>query len=74
MKTTINGSADMRQALNENLQVLLTGKRKINTVKEVNNTLGKMLCDVKMELMCKALSGDKTGLSWFDSGVKKLSQ
>lgn len=66
MKTSVNSSQDMRKALNENLHGLLTGKRKIEVVKEVNNTLGKMLVDVKMELMEKALTGDRTGLSWFD--------
>lgn len=69
MTTTVNSSTDMRKALNENLHGLLTGKRKVVIVKEVNNTLGKMLMDVKMELMQKALSGDRTGLSWFDRNL-----
>lgn len=65
MITKVNNSAQMRAALNENLHGLLTGTRKAPVVKEVNNTLGKMLCDVKMELMNKTLIGDKVGLSWF---------
>lgn len=78
MKTSVNSSQDMRAALNENLQGLLSGKREITVVKEVNNTLGKMLVDVKMELMQKALIGERTGLSWFDRNVltagKKLKK
>jgi len=70
MITQINNSTDIRQALNENLHGLLTGKRKPLIVKEVNNTLGKILNDVKMEIMNKALSGDRTVISFYDS--KKL--
>lgn len=71
MTTAITCSKDMRQALNENLHGLLTGKRKPLIVKEVNNTLGKLLNDVKMELMYKALSGDRTPVSWFDRNMTK---
>lgn len=74
MVTTVNCSADMRKALNENLHGLLTNKRKPLVVKEVNNTLGKMLNDVKMELMQKALTGDRTGLSWFDRNISPTKQ
>lgn len=70
MITTVTCSADMRAALNENLYGLLTGKRKPLMVKEVNNTLGKMLNDVKMELMQKALTGQRTGIAWFDKNIK----
>lgn len=70
MVTTITCSQDMRQALNENLHGLLVGTRKPLIVKEVNNTLGKLLNDVKMELMCKALSGDRTVLHWYDKNIK----
>lgn len=69
MITAITCSKDMRQALNENLHGLLTGKRKPLIVKEVNNTLGKLLNDVKMELMYKALSGDRTAVAWFDKNI-----
>lgn len=65
MITQVNNSVDMRAALNENLNGLLTGKRKVPMVKEVNNTLGKMLADVKMEIMNKQLSGDKSEVDWF---------
>lgn len=65
MITKVNNSPQLRAALNENLEGLLTGKRKPLTVKEVNNTLGKMLLDVKLEAQNKTLTGDKTGLSWF---------
>jgi len=60
----------MRQALNENLHGLLTGKRKPLIVKEVNNTLGKMLSDVKMEMMQQMLSGNKAQIHWFDKTIK----
>ena len=65
MITEVNNSKEMRQALNENLSGLLTGKRKPLIVKEVNNTLGKILCDVKMEMIQKQLSGDRMVVDWF---------
>lgn len=77
MITTVTCSNDMRAALNENLHGLLTGKRKPLIVKEVNNTLGKMLNDVKMEMMQNALAGNRTIISWFDKNItprKQLSQ
>lgn len=70
MITTVTNSFDMRQALNENLHGLLTGKRKPLIVKEVNNTLGKMLSDVKMEMMQNMLSGNKQPIHWFDRNIK----
>ena len=70
MIVTVTKSKEMRQALNENLSGLLTGKRKPIIVKEVNNTLGKMLSDVKMEIQNKELSGDKTGIDWFKPDVE----
>lgn len=70
--TTVNSSAEMRQALNENLHGLLTGKRKPLIVKEVNNTLGKILNDVKMEIMVKALANDRTSISWYQMVDQKL--
>jgi len=68
--TSVNCSQDMRKALNENLAGLLTGKRKPLIVKEVNNTLGKMLADVKMEMMSNMLAGNRTSISWFDKTIK----
>lgn len=70
MITSITCSADMRRALNENLHGLLTGKRKPLIVKEVNNTLGKLLNDVKMEMMQNALSGSRNPVSWFDKTIR----
>ncbi len=67
MITQVNNSNEMRQALNENLYGLLTGKRKPLIVKEVNNTLGKILGDVKMEMMQNALSGNRETISWFSN-------
>lgn len=60
----------MRRALNENLSGLLTGKRKAHIVKEVNNTLGKILTDVKMEMMQNALIGFRGQINWFDKNIK----
>lgn len=78
MITSVTNSFDMRKALNENLNGLLTGKRKPLIVKEVNNTLGKMLTDVKMEMMQNMLTGNKAQISWFDrnlaSSVEKDSK
>jgi len=70
MITEVTNSFDMRKALNENLHGLLTGKRKPLVVKEVNNTLGKILTDVKMEMMQNALSGNRYPISWFDKNIK----
>lgn len=74
MITDINCSEDMRKALNENLHGLLTGKRKPLIVKEVNNTLGKMLSDVKMEMMQNMLAGNRTTISWFDRTIVTKKQ
>lgn len=71
MLTQVNNSNEMRQALNENLYGLLTGKRKPLIVKEVNNTLGKILNDVKMEMMQNALSGNRETITWFQSNSQK---
>lgn len=70
MITNVNCSQDMRKALNENLYGLLTGKRKPLIVKEVNNTLGKMLNDVKMEMMQNMMVGNRNQISWFDRSIK----
>lgn len=67
MTTQVNNSSDLRKALNENLHAILTNKRKLIVAKEVNNTLGKILSDVKMELMHNALTGNRTEISWFSS-------
>jgi hypothetical protein len=72
MITEVNCSQDMRKALNENLHGLLTGKRKPLVVKEVNNTLGKMITDVKMEMMMKAMTGDRKPITWFDKTSVKV--
>jgi hypothetical protein len=71
MITQVTNSFEMRKALNENLHGLLTGKRKPLIVKEVNNTLGKMLNDVKMEMMQNMLSGNRNTISWFDRNITK---
>jgi len=74
MISTVNNSTDMRKALNENLHGLLTGTRKPMIVKEVNNTLGKMLNDVKMELMQNALLGDKKCITWYGGSQKAIDK
>jgi len=71
MVTKVTNSKEMRQALNENLHSLLTGQRRPLIVKEVNNTLGKILLDVKMEMMQNALSGNRQTITWFQSSTKK---
>lgn len=70
MITQVNNSTELRQALNENLHALITKKRKLLVAKEVNNTLGKIQMDVKMELMQNALTGEKKTISWFDNKRK----
>lgn len=72
MITQVTCSKDMRQALNENLHGLLTGKRKAETVKEVNNTLGKLALDVAMELKHNQLIGSRSPLSWYDRNMVSL--
>lgn len=74
MITSVTNSAEMREALNENLYGLLTGKRKPLVVKEVNNTLGKMLSDVKMEMMQNALSGSRATISWYDRNINSTKR
>lgn len=74
MQTTVKNSTELRIALNENLEGLLTGSRKAMLVKEVNNTIGKLLFDVKMELQLHQMLGSKFVPSWFDQaqGLNEL--
>ena len=72
MITNVTNSTEMRQALNENLHALLTKKRKLLMVREVNNTLGKILSDVKMEMMQNAMCGSQQQISWFDKPAVAL--
>lgn len=65
MLTQINTPDDYTKVLNENLEGLLTGKRKIPVVKEVNNTVGKMMDRYKLEAISKSLCNDRTPLDWF---------
>lgn len=74
MITSVNNSTEMRQALNENLHALLTKKRKLPMAKEVNNTLGKMLIDVKMEIMNNAMTGNREGITWFANNANQQPQ
>ncbi len=74
MITTVNNSVELRQALNENLHALLTKKRKLIVAKEVNNTLGKILLDVRMELMQNAMAGSKETISWFENKRKEIGE
>lgn len=68
MQTSMNNSKELRKVLNENLHGILTRKRPLLMAKEVNNTAGKMLTDVKIQLIDKGLRGDKSGLDWFGDG------
>lgn len=72
MITKIQSPQDCIAALNENLEGLLTGKRKVNIVKEVNNTVGKLLDVHKLEAVNKNITGDKDALSWFNNDQKQL--
>lgn len=74
MITQVNNSIELRQALNENLHALLTKKRKLLVAKEVNNTLGKFLIDVKMEIMQNAMTGNKETISWFEDNRKEIGE
>jgi hypothetical protein len=65
VKTKIITPEDALEVLNQNLDGLLTGKRKHNVVKEVNNTVGKMIDVHKLEAISKGLAKDNTPLSWF---------
>jgi hypothetical protein len=65
MITRIQTPEDAIQMINENIDGLLTGKRKIPIVKEVNNAVGKMLEIHKLEAISKALGRNHTELSWF---------
>lgn len=65
MITRIHNSDDCRKAINENIEGLLTGKRKPLIVKEMNNSIGKLLTDVKLEVFTRFNSGDKKMISWF---------
>lgn len=69
----ISNSTECLQALNENLYGLLSGTRKPPIVKEVNNTIGKMQNEIKMQLFTKDQMGDKTPLDWFAEPKKALT-
>lgn len=74
MITKVTNSTEMRQALNENLHAIITKKRKLLVAKEINNTLGKILIDVKMEIMQNALSGNRETISWFENNNKAIGE
>lgn len=57
----------MFQALNENLEALVTNERPVKLAKEINTTLGRMLTTVKLEMMNRAFKGEKTALPWFNA-------
>lgn len=65
MITKVNSSKDMCDALNENLNGILTKERSIGMAKEVNNTLGKLLYNVKLEIMHNSLLGVTEKMDWF---------
>jgi hypothetical protein len=65
MKSKIVTPQDAIDVLNENLEGLLTGKRKVMIVKEVHNNVGKVLDVHKLEAMSKSISRDNSPLSWF---------
>lgn len=72
MITRIHTAEDAKKALNENLEGILTGKRKLPMAKEVNNNIGKYISIVKFELMEKMRTGDKEPMEFF-GGQKQLT-
>ena len=74
MITKINDSSQAIDALNENLEGLLNGKRKQPLAKEVNNTIGKIINVVKMDLIHKTIIGDRSPSAWFVSDQKAIKK
>jgi hypothetical protein len=68
MITKIRSSQDALDALNENLEGMLTGKRKLDLGKSVETNVRNNLSVIKMELMEKIRIGDKTPMEWFTKG------
>lgn len=68
MTTKVNNPRDMQEVLNENLAGLLTGKRKASVVKDVNNTCARMLDNIKVQLIYKTMTQDRSLMPWFESG------
>ena len=74
MKTKISNSEDAMTILSENLEMLLTGKRKPDFAREVNNGIGKMISCQKTKIIERLRTGDKEPLEWFkDTKQKTLS-
>lgn len=72
MITKVNGSPDFREALNENMVALVTGKRKPEIAREVNKTLKLFSEDVSNEVKNNALMGNRDGLSWFGNKTIRI--
>lgn len=55
--TRINNSSDLREVLNENLEGLLTGTRERQVAVAITQLTGRLLADVKMEMVNNAAQG-----------------
>jgi hypothetical protein len=62
--TTINDAHDAMTALNQNFNMLVTGKRKILEAKEVNNSIGKMINLAKAQVMDAIRTGNTDPITW----------
>lgn len=69
--TTINNAEDAMAALNQNYNMLTTGKRKILDAKEVNNTIGKMTGIVKVQVMYAMLTKNPVEIPWLTTSPNK---
>lgn len=71
MKMRANTHADIMDIHNDNLQMFLTGKRKIKDFKEVTNALGKMSAEKKNLLIYKSVIGDHSNnVEWYSSSLQ----
>jgi len=66
MKTKITNAADAMEALSENFEALITGKRKPDIAREVTNNIGKMINIKKTQVVDKLRTGDKRPIAWLD--------
>lgn len=66
MITKINNAQDAMNALSENFEMLVIGKRKPDFAREVNNGIGKMISLAKVAVIEKVRNGDNTPIAWLN--------
>lgn len=71
--TQINDASDAMLALNQNFNMLVTGKRKILEAKEVNNSIGKMINLAKAQVVDALRTGNTDPILWL-SPVKQIER